>query len=75
MEARGWIARYPHPIHRHVVEAKVTSAGEMVLDQALTVMNQVDTQIAEGLDPAARTALDAALALCLANAQSLLAKH
>jgi DNA-binding MarR family transcriptional regulator len=71
LERRGWIRRAPHAVHRALVEASLTEAGEAILRAGEARIAETDRAVSRGLDDTARDALLAALDICLANARTL----
>jgi DNA-binding MarR family transcriptional regulator len=68
LEARGWVHRSPHPIHRAVIEAVLTEEGQRVLAQGIAAIVEVEAQVTAGLSAAELAGLAGALRLCRDNA-------
>ena len=50
--AAGWIDRRPHPIHGRIVVLTLTEEGKRALDDAMTVADEVEAVVTEGLSKA-----------------------
>ena len=72
LEQRGWAERGPHPMHRRVIETRITEQGDLALGTALGVVAQVDAVVMKHLSKADRTGLTEALDRCRTAAEGLL---
>jgi len=57
MEAKGWIARTPDPLHGRIIQISLTQAGEAVLGECDAKVAQVERTMFPELDEAGRAAL------------------
>jgi DNA-binding MarR family transcriptional regulator len=57
MEAKGWIARAPDPLHGRIIQISLTEAGEAVLGECDAKVAQVERTMFPELDEAGRAAL------------------
>ena len=57
MEAKGWIARTPDPLHGRIIQISLTEAGEAVLGECDAKVAQVERTMFPDLDEAGRAAL------------------
>lgn len=58
LEARGWVRRVPHPIHRRLVELTLTPAGKRILPRARKALARQEAATVAGLSAAKRKALE-----------------
>lgn len=62
LEARGFVARTPHPGHGSLVEIKLTDTGRALFEEADALIDKLDGRLTAGLSPAdialARDVLD-----------------
>jgi DNA-binding MarR family transcriptional regulator len=64
LERRGLVARRPDPDHRRVLRASVTEAGLRVLDDCDRAMDEIESDMLDGLSADAVSTLHTALASC-----------
>ena len=57
LEARGWLRRVPHPIHRRLVELKLTPSGKRILPRARKALARTEAAAVAGLSSAKRKSL------------------
>lgn len=68
LEKHGLITRAPHPVHRTLVELRLTPVGRQVFEDADAKITELDIQLADGLTPADLQRLKATLDRIVANA-------
>jgi len=68
LERRALVRRRPHPSHRRVLRASVTSKGKKVLDRCEHSMDAIEADMLQGLAP---DSLDSMRLTLLACARSL----
>ncbi|WP_328992281.1 MarR family transcriptional regulator [Kribbella sp. NBC_01245] len=66
LEAGDLIERTPHPFHRHVIETRLTPAGQQALDAADKRATKVERALAAEFDADERATLLALLGRCSA---------
>jgi DNA-binding MarR family transcriptional regulator len=64
LERRGLVVRQPDPDHRRVLRASVTDAGLRVLDSCDRAMDEIESDMLDGLSAEAVGTLRTALASC-----------
>ena len=64
LERRGLVVRRPDPDHRRVLRASVTDAGLRVLDSCDRAMDEIESDMLDGLPANAVSTLRTALASC-----------
>ncbi|MEK8174478.1 MarR family transcriptional regulator [Streptomyces sp. M19] len=52
LEAQGLLSRTPHPVHRTLVELRLTPQGRQLFERADAKVTELDVQLGEGLSPA-----------------------
>jgi DNA-binding MarR family transcriptional regulator len=57
MEAKGWIARTPDPVHGRIIQISLTEAGAAVLGECDAQVAEVERMMFPELDEAGRAAL------------------
>ncbi|GAA2225254.1 MarR family transcriptional regulator [Streptomyces nogalater] len=58
LEGRGLVERQPHPIHQHILEARLTRSGHALVRRADEVVQAIETLLSDRLgEDSARTLL------------------
>ncbi|WP_405937253.1 MarR family transcriptional regulator [Streptomyces sp. NBC_00726] len=52
LEGRGLVARQPHPIHQHILEARLTRSGHALVRRADDVIGEIEDLLASRLGEA-----------------------
>ncbi|WP_194905382.1 MarR family winged helix-turn-helix transcriptional regulator [Catenulispora rubra] len=66
LEARTWIRRSPHPVHRRILRIELTEEGRATLQACDAAVTVIEQQMLAGLDAGQRRELAAALHSCIA---------
>jgi len=66
LEGRGLVERKPHPIHHHILEARLTRSGRTLLAKADVSAMVVERALDDEFDPEERARLLELLARCTA---------
>ncbi|MFI6150422.1 MarR family transcriptional regulator [Streptomyces sp. NPDC051109] len=70
LEARGLVARTPHPIHGTLIEIRMTERGAEVFAQADALVAKLDARLAEGLSETESAAVRDLLTRIIRNAEA-----
>ncbi|MCR8724811.1 MarR family winged helix-turn-helix transcriptional regulator [Frigidibacter sp. ROC022] len=73
-ESRGWVVRNAHPMHRRVIETRITDQGTLALGTALGIAAKVDAEVGADIGKAERRSLIKALNGCATRAEALAAR-
>lgn len=64
LEGRGLVERQPHPIHQHILEARLTRAGHTLVRRADEVVQEIEDLLTSRLGTEEAETFLAQLALC-----------
>jgi DNA-binding MarR family transcriptional regulator len=67
LEARGWVHRQAHPVHRAVIETMLTEAGQAVLRSGLAAVVLVEAEVTAGMSAVEIAELLGRLRQCRSN--------